>query len=123
MLAFADPGFVESVLSEPLIAHTPDTVIDPEKIRAELAQIRRTGLAQSIGGFEAEVHSHAVPVFGPDRAPLGALAVAAPVSRITDDSKRVIAAELSRLGRELTDRIGGIAPADFPADFETGTTP
>jgi DNA-binding IclR family transcriptional regulator len=116
VLAFADPGFVDDVLAQPLTAHTPDTVTDPAQIREELARIRATGLAQSIGGFEAEVHSHAVPVFGPDRAPLGALAVAAPVSRINDDSKRVIASELSRLGRELTHRIGGIAPAGFPAD-------
>ncbi|UWQ91654.1 IclR family transcriptional regulator [Aliisedimentitalea scapharcae] len=114
VLAFADPATVDDVLSRPLLARTPRTIVDPQQIRAELDKVRRRGIAESVGGFEIEVHSHAVPVFGPNRAPIGALAVAAPEARVTGAQKDTIRAELFRLGTELTDRIGGIAPAAFP---------
>jgi len=116
VLAYTDPGFVEDVLAQPLKVHTPETMTDPQEIRAQLAEIRSTGLAQSTGGFEADVHSHAVPVFGTDRQVIGALAVAAPVSRMTPEQKQLIPAALRRAGATLTHRIGGSAPADYPRD-------
>lgn len=114
VLAFADRGFVEDVLSQPLVAHTPSTITDPQEIRAQVAAVRSCGMAQSIGGFEADVHSHAVPVFGPGQQVIGALAVAAPVSRMTAEQKSLIPAALQRAGATLTHRIGGSAPADYP---------
>ncbi|MBE1283879.1 MAG: helix-turn-helix domain-containing protein [Rhodobacteraceae bacterium] len=116
ILAFAEPDFVVEALSGPLQVHTPDTVTDPKAIQQELENIRSSGIAQSIGGFEAEVHSHAVPVFGPDRQPIGALAVAAPVSRMTSSLKQIIRTELHRQGLALTNRIGGIVPTSFPQE-------
>ena len=59
VLAYADPEFVDAVLSGPLHSHTAATVTDPEAIRRQLEEVRRSGMAQSVGGFEAEVHSHA----------------------------------------------------------------
>ncbi|MGR3760388.1 IclR family transcriptional regulator [Roseobacteraceae bacterium NS-SX3] len=116
VLAFADSGFVNDVLAQPLTAHTPQTLTDPDAIRAQLSEVRTTGVAQSIGGFEAEVHSHAVPVFGPGQEVIGALAVAAPVSRVTDAQRNLIPAALRRAGLTLTHRIGGSAPAAYPQE-------
>ncbi|MDE4132834.1 IclR family transcriptional regulator [Phaeobacter sp. QD34_3] len=114
VLAFAEPDFVDAILSGPLHSHTAATVTDPEAIRAHLREVRKVGMAQSVGGFEAEVHSHAVPVFGPDAKVIGALAVAAPVSRMTADQAALIPEALRGAGRTLTHRIGGAAPADYP---------
>ncbi|MDE4174702.1 IclR family transcriptional regulator [Phaeobacter sp. PT47_59] len=114
VLAFAEPDFVDAILSGPLHSHTAATVTDPEAIRAHLREVRKVGMAQSVGGFEAEVHSHAVPVFGPDAKVIGALAVAAPVSRMTADQATLIPEALRRAGQTLTHRIGGAAPADYP---------
>lgn len=116
VLAYADPEFVDAVLSGPLHSHTAATVTDPEAIRRQLEEVRRSGMAQSVGGFEAEVHSHAVPVFGADRQVIGALAVAAPVSRMTPEQAVLIPAALHRAGQTLTHRIGGAAPADYPQE-------
>lgn len=118
VLAYADTAFVDAVLEQPLFSHTQHTVTDPATIRAQLAQVRDCGMAQSIGGFEADVHSHAVPIFGPDRQPIGALAVAAPVSRMSNTQKDLIPAALRRAGQTLTHRIGGFAPADYPQEVE-----
>lgn len=116
VLAFAETEFIEAILTAPLPRHTPDTMTDPQAIRALLDAIRQSGVAQSIGGFEAEVHSHAVPVFGPDAKVIGALAVAAPASRIGDAQAAEIAAALLRAGQTLTRRIGGAAPAHYPQE-------
>lgn len=118
VLAYAETAFVDAVLDQPLCSHTQHTVTDPTTIRAQLAEVRACGMAQSIGGFEADVHSHAVPIFGADRQPIGALAVAAPVSRMTDAQKDLIPAALRRAGQALTHRIGGFPPADYPQEVE-----
>ncbi|MDF1717417.1 MAG: IclR family transcriptional regulator [Antarcticimicrobium sp.] len=113
-LAYADPGFVDAVLSRPLAAHTGDTVTDPERIRALLDRVRAEGIAESIGGFEADVHSHATPIFGADGRPIGALAVAAPVSRMTAELRALIRTELNRAALALTRDIGGSCPPAYP---------
>ncbi len=119
VLAFADPEFTEAILSRPLHAHTPRTMTDPDAVRDALQEVRQTGIAESVGGFEAEVHSHAAPVFGADRTPVGALAVAAPVARITGRSRALIRERVKRGANDLTRRIGGFAPAHFPLDCGT----
>jgi DNA-binding IclR family transcriptional regulator len=116
VLAFAEADFVDAILAGPLHSHTAATVTDPQTIRTHLREVRKVGMAQSVGGFEAEVHSHAVPVFGPDAKVIGALAVAAPVSRMTKDQAALIPEALRRAGQTLTHRIGGAAPADYPSE-------
>ena len=114
VLAFSPDEFVESVLSLPLKKHTPDTVTDPTALRALLGPIRETGIAESVGGFEADVHSHAAPVFDTNGLAIGALAVAAPVSRVTADRAPVIKHAVLTGAMELTRAIGGVAPESFP---------
>lgn len=116
VLAWADPGLVAEVLTAPLPAHTAQTVTDPDRLRLALDRVRADGIAESVGGFEADVHSHGVPVFGPDRRPVGALAVAAPVARMTPDLKTVIRRALRLAGSEMTRRIGGFCPPDWPRE-------
>lgn len=116
VLAFAPDDFITRVLTPPLHRFTPRTMTDPARIRAALEPVRRDGIAESVGGFEADVHSHAAPVFGPDQRPIGALAVAAPVARMNAALKSVIRAELSRSARDLTLRTGGLCPPGYPRD-------
>ncbi len=116
VLAFSDPEFVSAVLSRPLPAYTSNTITDRKRILAQLETIRRVGTAESVAGFEDEVHSHAAPVFGTDRRPVGALAVAAPCARITPQAAAEIRRELAIAARQLTERIGGFFPEDFPLE-------
>ncbi|MCB1355005.1 MAG: IclR family transcriptional regulator [Maritimibacter sp.] len=114
VLAFAPGDFVDRVLGEPLAARTPETVTDPQAIRATLAGVRRSGVAVSVGGFEVDVVSHAAPVFDNAARVVGAVAVAAPVTRMTDDlAARVRAAVIDR-ARHLTRLTGGFLPHGFP---------
>lgn len=112
ILAFASDTFCDEILSQRLQQHTPLTETDPDRVRARLDQIRRSGFAQSVGGFEADVHSIATPVFGPDMTPIGALAVAAPVARMTKEMIVLCQARLGSSAKDLTRRIGGFPPQD-----------
>lgn len=114
VLAFAAPEFTDRMLALPLTAHTGQTLTDPAMIRAALDIVRAAGIAESVGGFETEVHSHATPIFGADQRPLGALAVAAPVSRMTRAARATIREALQRCARSLTRRTGGFFPPGYP---------
>lgn len=116
VLAFSDPDFVASILSAPLQRFTPQTETDPDRLRTMLQDIRAQGIAESVGGFERDVHSHAAPVFGPDRHPIGALAIAAPSARIDADASEAIRTHLIHAAGTLTNRIGGFFPANHPLE-------
>ncbi|SMR73031.1 transcriptional regulator, IclR family [Aliiroseovarius halocynthiae] len=114
VLAFSPTSFVDTVLNKPLVARTSETITDPKAIRAQLPQIRRVGMAQSIGGFEQDVHSHAAPIFDATSHCIGAMAVAAPVSRMTDTLRTTIQTELAHAARRTTRVLGGFPPDTFP---------
>lgn len=106
---------VAAVLAGPLPALTPWTLTDPGRLRAIVQEARARGHAESLGGFQPDVHSLAVPLFGADGACAGALAVAAPAPRMTDTARRLIRDELVRSARTVTAHWGGVPPADFAA--------
>ncbi len=114
VLAYSPPGFIDEVLSKRLTARTSQTKTDPEVIRASLPQIRTTGIAVSIGGFEEDVHSYAAPVFGANSACIGAVAVATPVSRMTDTLATHIKGRVLASALQLTRGWGGFPPSAFP---------
>ena len=116
VLGFAAPVFVERVLAAPLPALTERTITDPGQIRAVLAEVGKAGLAESIGAFEAEVHSNAAPVFDATGHPMGAIAVAAPMTRMTPDRRALIRTAVMEAGATLTRRLGGFPPDAYPGD-------
>nr|WP_090268422.1 IclR family transcriptional regulator [Thalassovita taeanensis] len=117
VLAFSAPEFVDTILAGPLDAHTPDTVTDPAQLRALLVKVRQTGIADYVGGFEEDVHSHAAPVFDAAQAVVGAVAVAAPVARMDADLIAHIRAEVKRHAQDLSRQLGGLPPDGFNQDF------
>ena len=113
VLAFSPPDFVDSVLSEPLEKRTDHTLTDPAAIRALLPRIRAEGMAEGIGGFEDDTHSHALPVFDAAQQVIGAIAVAAPTARMTPEHQALIKRALRHHGLRLTRLLGGFPPDDF----------
>lgn len=112
-LAFSDPAFTDAVLAQPLEARTPETITDPAQIRAMLPAIRASGIAESVGGFEADVHSHGVPLFDSSAQVIGAMAVAAPTTRMTRENQARIKRELRAHAIHLTRLLGGFLPEGF----------
>lgn len=106
LLAFARPEVLDRVLRGGLTAHTPNTVTDPVRLRGELAEVRRTGLAYTYEEMSAGTCSVAAPVErdggGP---PVAALSVVA--WRHSADVKRLavaVKAAARSLAKDLTFR-------------------
>jgi len=110
VLAFSPADMIDRILSSPLEKRTEDTLTDPATIRTVLDNVRRTGIAESVGGFEKDVHSHAMPLFDAQSRVIGAMAVAAPVARMTPDLKALIRRELRQHASGLTRALGGFPP-------------
>lgn len=105
------------LLAGTLARLTAWTETDPARIAQRASEVRRLGYAESIGGFQADVHSLAVPLFGPQERCAGALAIAAPAARMTPATSRLIRAELIRAGQSITTQWGGVPPDDFSASW------
>lgn len=110
ILAFSSGDFVNRVLSEPLEARTPDNITDPDAIRALLPGIRAQGMAQSVGGFETDVHTHGMPLFDARQSVIGAISVAAPTARMDDTLQSHIQSRLRHHAVRLTRLMGGFLP-------------
>lgn len=93
LLAYASPQQVETYLKR---AHfkrlTSQTRIDPDVIRANLADVRAQGYCASFGEMLSDTAAISVPVAGPDGRPLGALMVAAPLDRMKTNFDHFLAA-------------------------------
>lgn len=106
LLAFGDPALTDAALAAPLQRYTAGTIIDPRRLRQTLETIRQAGIAESLGGFEADVHGFAVPLHDQSGTCVGTLAVAAPVARMTDTLAAAIRTELRAAGQELSGLLG-----------------
>ncbi|MDZ4094587.1 MAG: IclR family transcriptional regulator C-terminal domain-containing protein, partial [Paracoccaceae bacterium] len=113
VLAFAPDALRERVLSHPLPRLTGQTVTDPATIRARLIEVRAQGFAQSAGGFEADVSSLAAPLFDATGQCCGALALAAPGSRMTPALQAKARREITRAAAQITGFWGGAIPPDI----------
>ncbi|WP_344917593.1 IclR family transcriptional regulator [Streptosporangium oxazolinicum] len=102
LLAFADPETVERVLAGELTPHAPNTVVDPARLRTELAEVRRTGIACTQEEMSVGTCSVAVPVRGAGGRVVAALSLVA--WRHTADPRRLAPAVLTAaaaLSRDL----------------------
>lgn len=62
MLAFGDDASQNDILSRPLVAHTPHTLVDPAALRRELLAIRERGYSTSTEEYMSGSTSIAAPV-------------------------------------------------------------
>ncbi len=102
MLAWLTGEQFESYLERAeLTAQTPNTITEPERLRREIAEVRRTGAAFDDGEFDREVRCVAVPVRDFTGQVIGALGISGPVWRLSIDTLKKRAA----LVRAAADRL------------------
>ena len=109
-MAFCDPALCDRILGQLLRQYTQATDYDPAAVQARLAQIRSRGIAESSATYEAEVQSLAAPLFDATGQSVGALAVAAPSSRVSSALRDRIIAELTPHASEIVALWGGTLP-------------
>lgn len=107
MLAFADGDLAEQYLAKPLKKFTTKTVVDPRTLRSIIEHTRQTGFGECDQGFEDEVYSLAVPVFDRNIRAIGTVAVALPISRVSDEMLDRIRRTLREGCQQVSNAIGG----------------
>jgi DNA-binding IclR family transcriptional regulator len=80
MLAFAEPEFVQEVLSQPLPRLTRHSIVDPRRLEETLGEIQVSGIAYEYEEVQLAGSSLAAPVLAKGRV-VAALSVAVPTSR------------------------------------------
>lgn len=107
MLAFLPFDEQEEVLAElpTYPQYTPYTTINAEKLRTELAEIRRRGYSISDQDFELGGRGVGSPIFDRHGIPVAGISVGGPVSRVSDHTLALwgpmIAAAADSISREL----------------------
>jgi IclR family acetate operon transcriptional repressor len=109
VLANSSPDVVRQLLADELPRYTDTTIADPDKLRAELAGIRRRGFAVNHGEWRPDVGCVAAAVMGGHENPIATLSVNIPITRLTEESEVSFGAAVSEAASRLSARIG-LAP-------------
>ena len=121
MLAALRPEQLETYLARAeLTPYSPKSIIDPEALRRDLAEVREQGVAFDDGEFNAEVRCVAVPVRDFTSQVMGAIGISGPVWRMSIQAlqgrTRTVQQAALRLSGEFGFRLNGDAGNPSPRD-------
>ncbi|HEY7549454.1 MAG TPA: IclR family transcriptional regulator [Hyphomicrobiaceae bacterium] len=119
LLAALDDGQLEGFLARrPPVPLTPRTITGPERLAAEIAAVRRTGIAYDDGEFNAEARCVAVPVHDFTGEVRGAIGISGAVWRLSlqalEEKSRLVCSAAARMSAEFG-RAGETANGETPA--------
>jgi IclR family KDG regulon transcriptional repressor len=112
LLAFAPEEIQEKVLSEPLQAFTPSTIVNPKRLKTVLKQIRTQGYNASYGDMDTGAFSIAAPIRDHAGRVVASISVAGPQSRLTSDLEELYIRMLVEAGNEISAQLGWRVLAD-----------
>lgn len=108
LLAYEEPGVIDEVLRRPLRRLTPRSITDPNELRRQLDQARRTGMASDHDEAQEGLSCVAAPVLQSGRC-VAALAVSGPSAEF-DVVRAGLAVQTAALA--MSRRLPGNRPAD-----------
>jgi len=89
-----------------LIAMTSKTITSPQRLRRELQEVRRAGIALDDGEFNNEVRCAAMPVYDFSGQVVGAIGISGPVWRLSIRALENKAGKLAEAARRLSQAFG-----------------
>lgn len=112
IMAFLAPEEQDAIIAETQLAPlTERTIQDPDKLRGELAKVRRRGYAYTHGQRVEGTVGFGAPIFDADERVLGDVIVTMPEFRFREyHSQDGIGQLVMRGARRVTERIGGRIP-------------
>lgn len=109
ILAAASTSFVEAFLNGPRTRFTPSTVVDPDVIRARIAQARARGHEWVLEEFSLGINSVAAPIVDVDGQVRSALHVHGPSFRFPGERDAAQIGELlTDTAERLSDQLRGV---------------
>lgn len=91
----------------PLTRYTERTLVDPERLAAEIARVRGRGWAEAIGEREPDLNALAAPAFDRHGAIAAIVGLQGPSARLTAVRRRVVLQRLLTTADGLTADLGG----------------
>lgn len=101
LLAHGGEELLETVLSRGLERYTRNTIVDAERLRAELRRVVEQGYALSEEERNEGVRAVAVPVRNRAGTVVAGVSAAGPVQRMSDDKLTELRGQLTRAAEEL----------------------
>jgi DNA-binding IclR family transcriptional regulator len=102
LVAFLDPEERERLVLRPLERLTQNTIVEPDRLRAELKEVRARGYARTVEELEEGLSAVAAPVRQADGAVVAAVSISGP-------SFRMRPAELPRIAELAIDAANAIS--------------
>lgn len=104
MLAFGPPSLMERTLRLGLSPLTPQTVTDPDRLRAEVERIRQQGYSTAPEEALLGINTIAAPIFDAHDALVGAVALCGSIQHVTADPELV--EEVRNMGLRVSRSLG-----------------
>lgn len=114
-LAHLPPRAVDEILGATLERLTSTTIVDPQRLRAQLDDVRRDGFARTEEELEDGLNAVAAPIRGQDGEVIACVSVSGPSYRLTPERLAEIGARTVHAATEISGRLG------FVQEPDTGT--
>jgi DNA-binding IclR family transcriptional regulator len=108
LLAFQPPEVVQQVIENGLKRYTENTIVEPEKLRAELASIRAKGYAIDDEEIEIGLRCVAAPIRDHSGRVVASISVAAPVQRMSKKQVQAAIPPVLAAAENISRRLGFI---------------
>lgn len=105
VLAFLPPQRIKTILAGDLTGVNPASTLTAEQLQTQLEQVRAQGFVVTYEETYSGVVGVAVPILTPRRQPLGSIAIAAPIQRMTQAEIDGYAELLLKVGHRITARL------------------
>lgn len=106
LLAHEDDEFIEDYLSRPLISLTPQTLTDPDELRARLVHVRADGYAVTRGDVQSFTGSVSAPIFDANGAVRSCVCAVSKRSGLSGDKEGRVIEVVLRLAQALSLGLG-----------------
>jgi IclR family KDG regulon transcriptional repressor len=110
LAALRPAEFDQFIARNELKALTPRTITDPDHLRREVEEVRRTGIGFDDGEFDPEVRCVAMPVRDFTGQVIGAVGISGPVWRLSLQALQSRAKIVETASKRLSNEFGASAP-------------
>lgn len=102
LLAYMQEEIVDELFKQQLVkSHTVNTIVDPEKLKADLQQVRDKGYSVSDQEIDEGVFAYGVPIRDINRQVIASLSIAGPRDRMLEKDEKALIDNLQSGANEI----------------------
>lgn len=105
-MAFGPLGLMERVIAEGLKANTRHTIVEPERLRAEVDLVRRRGWADAPEEVFTGINALSAPIFNADGSLFGTLVITGSIHYLPSTPEKATVEALLSAASEISSSIG-----------------